>query len=75
MDQIEAVEDSNADDQRDLPEEANDSDKHAGNMPNTDTKTHHARGHDDIEIGEESEEVYQISNNLKIIFNIINLLH
>ena len=63
MDQAEAVEETKADDEGDLPEEDISSSSHAGNVPNTDPKTHNKGTHN--EIGEECKDIDQFMNNLK----------
>ena len=70
MDQAEAVEETKADDEGDLPEEDIASNNCAGNVPNTDTKTHHTGTHDNTEIGEECKDIDQFMNSLKAFLSI-----
>ena len=70
MDQAEAVEETKADDEGDLPEEDIASNNCAGNVPNTDTKTHHTGTHDNTEIGEECKDIDQFMNSLKAFLYI-----
>ena len=69
MDQTEAVKASYADGHRNLPEEAEESDHHDGNMASRDPKNHQERDHCDIEIAKATRKAYQICNNLKNTFS------
>ena len=64
MDQTETVQDASADDQINLPEEANESNTQAWEMAGRDPKDHDDGGHGDVAVAKVASNTYQVSNNL-----------
>ena len=64
MDQTEAVQDTNADDHINLPEETIESNTQAGEMASRDPEDHDDGGHGDVAVAKVASKTYQVSNNL-----------
>ena len=64
MDQTEAVQDASAVELIIRPEEAIESNTHAGEMTSRDPKDHDDGGHGDVAVAKVASNTYQVSNNL-----------